>query len=110
MRQHGLPTGCAEVRLVGGGSKSALWRQIIADSLQMRVACPTEPESAALGAALQAAAVVAGVDDIGEWIEREHPAPVGESVAPNPDVAAEYEQAFALYAKRGAALFASGAE
>lgn len=106
MRQHGLPSDCDEVRLVGGGSKSALWRQIIADALQMKVACPTEPESAALGAALQAAAVVAGVDDIGLWIESEHPTPVDESVAPNPEMAAAYETAFALYAARGATLFA----
>jgi xylulokinase len=106
MRKHGLPEGCNEVRLVGGGSKSSLWRQIIADALQMRVACPSEPESAALGAALQAAAVVAGVDDIGAWIDTEHPAPVGEAVDPNPAVAAEYEAAFALYAQRGKALFA----
>jgi xylulokinase len=79
MAEHGLPAGCDEVRLVGGGSKSALWREIVSDALQMRVACPTQPESAALGAALQAAAVVAGAEELGEWIEANHPAPVGEA-------------------------------
>ena len=51
----------ARRQLVGGGSQSALWRQIVADAFGARVACPTEPESAALGAALQAAAVVGGM-------------------------------------------------
>ena len=53
------PASPLEVRLVGGGSKNALWRRIIADALQCRVALPAQPESAALGAALQAAAAVA---------------------------------------------------
>jgi len=111
MAEHGLPEGCDEVRLVGGGSKSALWRQIIADALQMRVACPAEPESGALGAALQAAAVVSGAEQIGEWIEREHPAPVGEVVPPNraTEVVAAYEAAYQKYAERGRALFGDGA-
>ena len=46
-----------ELRIVGGGSKNPLWRQIIADSFQLPLRFPTEPESAALGGALQAAAV-----------------------------------------------------
>ena len=62
MKQHGVPPDADEARVVGGGSKSALWRQILADSLQMRVTQPSSPESGAIGAALQAAAVVAGVD------------------------------------------------
>ena len=54
-----------ELRIVGGGSKNPLWRQIIADSFQLPLRFPTEPESAALGGALQAAAVFngAGVAD-----------------------------------------------
>lgn len=42
-----------EIRLVGGGSKNRLWRQIVADVFQLPVLMPLEPESAALGAALQ---------------------------------------------------------
>jgi xylulokinase len=105
MNLHGLPDDCDEIRLVGGGSKSALWRRILADALQMRIACPAEPESAALGAALQAAAVVDGAEEIGEWIESRHPAPVSELVEPDPAKAAEYEAAFKLYAERGVQLF-----
>jgi xylulokinase len=43
-----------EIRLTGGGSKSPLWRQIAADVFGVPVVCTTEPEGAALGAALQA--------------------------------------------------------
>ena len=42
------------LRLVGGGSKNLLWQQMIADTLQVPITLPEEPESGALGAALQA--------------------------------------------------------
>jgi xylulokinase len=42
------------IRLIGGGSKSSAWRQIIADMMNAIVEVPMEPEAAALGAALQA--------------------------------------------------------
>ncbi|GIM00695.1 hypothetical protein Vretimale_5633 [Volvox reticuliferus] len=44
------------LRLVGGGAKNALWRQVVADAFQMEVLLPAEPDSAALGAALQVGA------------------------------------------------------
>jgi xylulokinase len=43
------------VRVVGGGSRNPLWRQILADVLEGPVTRLLEPESAALGGALQAA-------------------------------------------------------
>lgn len=43
-----------EVRLCGGASQNALWRQILADLFGVPVRPLLEPESAALGAALQA--------------------------------------------------------
>jgi xylulokinase len=42
------------VRVVGGGSKNRLWRQILSDALGVEVSVLAEPESAALGGALQA--------------------------------------------------------
>jgi len=110
MREHGLPSGLEEVRLVGGGSQSALWRQIVADTFNVRVACPVEPESAALGAALQAAAVDAGAGAaLGEWITEHHDPPVSEVVEPDAQRAAALEDAYAVYAARAGALFAGGA-
>lgn len=46
-----------EIRLVGGGSKNIIWAQIIADIFQLPVQILNETETAALGAAFQAAAI-----------------------------------------------------
>ena len=45
----------AEIRLTGGGSKSAVWRQIAADVLGFPTVALRVTEGAALGAAIQAA-------------------------------------------------------
>jgi D-xylulose kinase len=42
-----------EIRLVGGGSRSPLWRRIVADVLGFPVVCPVSGEAGALGAAIQ---------------------------------------------------------
>ncbi|UJF18489.1 xylulokinase [Vibrio sp. SS-MA-C1-2] len=43
-----------QIRLIGGGAKNPLWRQVIADITNIEVICPVEEEAAALGAAIQA--------------------------------------------------------
>ena len=43
-----------EIRLTGGGSKSAIWRQMAADIFGVPTICLASAEGAALGAALQA--------------------------------------------------------
>lgn len=53
-RMKALGVSLDEVRLVGGGAKNSLWCQILADALNAPARCLAEPESAALGAALQA--------------------------------------------------------
>jgi sugar (pentulose or hexulose) kinase len=52
MKELGLAP--SSVSVVGGGSKNALWRQILADMLGVPTVALAEPESAALGGALQA--------------------------------------------------------
>ena len=47
-----------EIRLVGGGAKSALWRQVVADTFDCTVVCPESSEAGAMGAALQAIVVL----------------------------------------------------
>jgi xylulokinase len=42
------------IRLTGGGSHSAAWRQMVADVFALPVEVPLQAEGAALGAALQA--------------------------------------------------------
>jgi xylulokinase len=44
----------AEIRATGGGAKSAVWRQILADVFNAEVVCTQSEEGAALGAAVQA--------------------------------------------------------
>ena len=44
-----------EIRLTGGGSKSAIWRQMAADIFGVPTICLESAEGAALGAAIQAA-------------------------------------------------------
>jgi sugar (pentulose or hexulose) kinase len=52
LRQQGLsPT---DIRLVGGGAKSPLWRQMVANVFNCPVVCPQSSEAGAVGAALQA--------------------------------------------------------
>jgi sugar (pentulose or hexulose) kinase len=43
-----------EIRATGGGAKSSVWRQILADVFNAEVVCTRSEEGAALGAALQA--------------------------------------------------------
>ena len=43
-----------EIRLVGGGAQSSIWRQLVADIFQIPVVSPVSTEAGALGAALQA--------------------------------------------------------
>jgi xylulokinase len=54
MKKAGLPA-ITQVRASGGGTKSALWRQILADVLQAEIVTINTAEGAAYGAALLAA-------------------------------------------------------
>jgi len=53
LRQNGLQS--RSICLIGGGSKSAVWRQMVADITATPVICTEQSEAAALGAAIQAA-------------------------------------------------------
>lgn len=65
-RQLGIdPT---EIRLTGGGSKSATWRQMVADAFDCEAVTLETSEGACLGAALQAAQI--DPDGSGESLEQ----------------------------------------
>eukprot|EP00891_Asterochloris_glomerata_P002942 jgi/Astpho2/2942/Aster-01084 len=102
MESYGLKA--KELRVVGGGSKNRLWRRIIADSFQLPLVFPTEPESAALGAALQAAAVQSGVP-VAEFVQGHSPPLAEEVVQPDPSAKAAYEAAFKRHVSQGKQLF-----
>ena len=70
--------------LIGGGARSAAYRQVVADLTGREVVVPREDELVACGAALQAAAVLHGgdVDDLAEaW-----GLGTGETIEPDPAV------------------------
>jgi xylulokinase len=54
-RLAALGVRAKEIRLTGGGARSALWRQVAADIFGVPVVAMAQDESAALGGALQAA-------------------------------------------------------
>jgi xylulokinase len=66
-RMRTLGIAPTEIRLTGGGSKSAVWRQICADVFNCRVVTLAEAEGAALGAAIQALAAVETQKTVNEW-------------------------------------------
>jgi xylulokinase len=74
-----------EIRLTGGGSKSAIWRQICADVFGCRVVTLAEAEGAALGAAIQAAAAAERGRSIREWANALVRVNTGEVVEPRRD-------------------------
>jgi xylulokinase len=95
LRQLGIvPT---EIRLTGGGSKSAVWRQICADIFACRVVTLAEAEGAALGAAIQALAAVETKKSIREWANEIVRVVAAEAVEPQKD----FDYAAAL-ARQGA--------
>jgi xylulokinase len=92
LRELGVPA--ERVNLTGGGSRSALWRQIIADVLAMPVVRRDHRSGAAVGAAF-AAGMGAGV--LGSWGDIARLAGAGETVRPAPGTAQRYDDLYAVY-------------
>jgi xylulokinase len=80
---------------VGGGSRSPLWCQIVADATQREVVVCKEVETTALGAAVHAAAAAGNFGDIREAAE----AMSGEGASYSPDEknAAVYDRYYNVY-------------
>jgi xylulokinase len=84
-----------QVRVSGGGARSPLWRQILADVLNSELVTVNTTEGAAYGAALLAG-VGAGVWPDVDSACTETIAITGET-KPNPAAAEQYESAYAHY-------------
>ena len=93
-----------ELRVVGGGSKNKLWRKMIADSFQVPVLQLQESETAALGAALQAAAVWKG-EKVGDYVRQHPPQLEPGATEPDPGAAGAYVAAFQRHVELGGKLF-----
>ena len=83
-----------EVFLCGGGSRSAGWRQILADILGRPVLLARQPEVGARGA------VMAALDAVGTPPPRATWCPLDDAIEPNPTHRARYDAGFAHYLDR----------
>ncbi|HET7736572.1 MAG TPA: FGGY-family carbohydrate kinase [Nocardioidaceae bacterium] len=85
----------SEVVALGGGSRSRLWCQILADVMQRRLVLVREPESTCLGAGMLAAAAVGIHDSVSEAAR----AMSGTAAAfePDPATVPVYERIFEVY-------------
>jgi xylulokinase len=93
VRDQGI--GIGQARLTGGGGRSEVWRQLIADVLGTELALTSSEEGPAFGAAL-----MAGVG-AGWWasLPEACDATIGvtSTVEPDSAVAARYDETYALY-------------
>jgi len=93
MLRLGLPL--SEIRTVGGGARSALWRQIKADVTGLPVTIPATVETTALGAgivALAGSGLMGSLADAVRLTTR-----VVETREPNSATRARYEDYYQLY-------------
>ncbi|MFD1805074.1 xylulokinase [Pasteurella oralis] len=96
-RQAGLST--SQIRLIGGGAKSAVWRQMIADIMNTEVVCLKEEEAAALGGAIQAM-WANGEGDLTDLCEAFVHIDTESRVQPNPENTVQYEKVYARYVEK----------
>jgi xylulokinase len=90
-----------EIRLTGGGSRSKIWQSIAANVTGLPVRIPITTEAAAMGGALQALWTLEGASEgasnaallkiVAENVE------LGDTLMPNADSVAAYEDAYKTY-------------
>lgn len=85
-------TPMSNIRVVGGGAKNKVWRQILADNFQMPVQVPEMDEGGAFGAAMLAA-LGNGIplDQVMDWIS------ISETVEPDPNHIPLYTERFSQF-------------
>jgi xylulokinase len=90
-----------EIRLIGGGAKSALWRKITADVLDAKVVTLQNEEAAAFGAALQALWALKtseeGAADLKEITDEHIKLNDGETVKPDAGAVSRYAEIYEDY-------------
>ncbi|MBV1787638.1 xylulokinase [Marinobacterium sp. D7] len=99
LRESGIES--RQIRLIGGGANSVLWRQIVADIMDAEVICPVIGESAALGGAIQAAWCVEAMSgssaSLAELCERFVKLDERSLALPQPGAVAQYRGVYAEY-------------
>lgn len=106
LRDSGIKS--ESIRLTGGGAKSAVWRQIVADIMDTPVVCTVGAEAAALGAAIQAAWCHGQLDGNDETLralcERCVSLDGATETRPRADAVAAYQQVYERYREQLRAL------
>jgi xylulokinase len=92
-RMRTLGISPTEIRLTGGGSRSAVWRQICADVFGCRVVTLVESEGAALGAAIQALASIQTEKTVNAWSQELVRVNAEETTDPQPHASFDYAAA-----------------
>lgn len=88
-------------RVSNGGSKSTVWKQILADALGVPLEPVLDHPGAALGAALAAAV---GVGLLSDWEGAQSLVAIGDPVEPDPAITDRYAEAYGIYLDAAGAL------
>jgi sugar (pentulose or hexulose) kinase len=83
-RLEELGVKATQIRLTGGGSKSAVWRQMCADVFGCEIVTLQNAEGAAMGGAIQALAIVDPSKTLEEWTRVLLYTNASETVRPDP--------------------------
>ena len=94
---EGLGVSVKEVRALGGGARSRVWKQIEADIIGRPVLTTTNEEAATLGAAILAGKAVGLYSNIEEAAEQM--IQIKDRFEPDPKNKAVYDDAFSTYVK-----------
>jgi xylulokinase len=108
VQELGIPI--QEIRLTGGGARSSVWKQILADVFQMPISTVSSEEGPALGAAIIAGVATGVYPDFATACSRA--IQVTAAVRPDLSMAKVYENAHGRYTRLYQALageFAAGA-
>jgi D-xylulose kinase len=92
-----------EIRLIGGGAKSPVWRQIVSDVFDLPLVSPENREGPAFGAALQALWCVEG-GDVRELASAEVRLDETTRCLPDSEKVTAYAELYSVYAKLGTTL------
>ena len=84
-----------QVRVVGGGGKSALWRQMQADIFNQEIVTLQVEEGPAYGAALLAGVGVGVFNDVDDAVKK--CIKITGVIQPNPDHRERYERGYSIY-------------
>jgi sugar (pentulose or hexulose) kinase len=93
--EQGLGRPLDVLLTTGGGSRSRLWRQIVADVTRKAVVACREPETTSLGAGIHAAAAAGWYGSLLEAADAM--TGTGATHSPSEDTAARYDELFAIY-------------